>query len=245
MLVIKFPRLHIPSSFLFVVRHFGTGVLIATAFVHLLPTAFTSLGNPCLSKFWTDDYPAMPGAIALAAIFLVTVVEMVFSPAQHVCGSSREVNQVICARQSPPQAAEESDTFSLRETDPPGPDQTNPRTRLSRGYSHRDHDTLCGRTTSVGRGLARLSTAAEQSEAEATQIAPRVKNTVEEKTGERVGVINLTPEQKRKKAVMQCVLLEVGILFHSVFIGMALSVSVGNEFVILLIAIAFHRKLIP
>lgn len=242
MLVIKFPRLHIPSSFLFVVRHFGTGVLIATAFVHLLPTAFVSLGNPCLSKFWTDDYPAMPGAIALAAIFLVTVVEMVFSPAQHICGGSREVNQILSTGQPFPQAEEAVDDSPRPEAISEDPGQTNSSSKLSRGYSQRDHDTLCGRTTSVGRGLARLSTAAEQSEAVTTQTPQRLKDNVEEKTAEYAGKIVLTPEQKRKKAVMQCVLLEVGILFHSVFIGMALSVSVGNEFVILLIAIAFHRK---
>ena len=54
--------------------------------------------------------------------------------------------------------------------------------------------------------------------------------------------VSLSPEQKRKKAVMQVFLLEMGILFHSVFIGMSLSVTVGNEFVILLIAIVFHRQ---
>ncbi|KAK2875657.1 hypothetical protein FQN49_001515, partial [Arthroderma sp. PD_2] len=54
--------------------------------------------------------------------------------------------------------------------------------------------------------------------------------------------IILSAEQKRQKAFMQCVLLEIGILFHSVFIGMALSVSVGNKFVILLVAIAFHQS---
>jgi zinc transporter ZupT len=36
-------------------------------------------------------------------------------------------------------------------------------------------------------------------------------------------------------------LLEAGILFHSVFIGLALSVSTGPAFIVLLIAIAFHQ----
>jgi len=48
--------------------------------------------------------------------------------------------------------------------------------------------------------------------------------------------------QKHKKALLQCLLLEIGILFHSVFIGMALSVAVENDFVVLLIAISFHRE---
>ncbi|KAI7166093.1 hypothetical protein KC316_g3407, partial [Hortaea werneckii] len=83
MLALKFRQLRIPPVFLFVVQHFGTGVLLATAFVHLLPTAFQSLNDPCLSSFWTVDYPAMPGAIALAAIFLVTLAEMIFSKGRH------------------------------------------------------------------------------------------------------------------------------------------------------------------
>lgn len=54
--------------------------------------------------------------------------------------------------------------------------------------------------------------------------------------------ISLSLDQKHKKEMMQCVLLELGILFHSVFIGMALSVATGNDFIILLIAISFHRE---
>lgn len=55
--------------------------------------------------------------------------------------------------------------------------------------------------------------------------------------------ITLIENNNHKKALMQCLLLEMGILFHSVFIGMALSVAVGNDFIVLLIAITFHRKL--
>jgi solute carrier family 39 (zinc transporter), member 1/2/3 len=50
-----------------------------------------------------------------------------------------------------------------------------------------------------------------------------------------------TPGQKREKLLLQCLLLELGILFHSVFIGMALAVAVGNSFIVLLLAIVFHQ----
>lgn len=53
---------------------------------------------------------------------------------------------------------------------------------------------------------------------------------------------DLSPEQMHKKALLQCALLEMGILFHSVFIGMALSVTGGSDFVVLLIAVIFHRS---
>ncbi|KAK3076875.1 hypothetical protein LTS18_011762 [Coniosporium uncinatum] len=51
----------------------------------------------------------------------------------------------------------------------------------------------------------------------------------------------LTPDQHQKKLLLQCLLLEAGILFHSIFIGMALSVSIGSSFAVLLVAISFHQ----
>lgn len=53
-----------------------------------------------------------------------------------------------------------------------------------------------------------------------------------------------TPEKtetQNQKLLLQCLLLEAGILFHSVFIGMALSVATGTSFIVLLVAISFHQ----
>jgi len=44
-----------------------------------------------------------------------------------------------------------------------------------------------------------------------------------------------------QKQILQVMLLEAGILFHSVFIGMALSVATGTSFIVLLVAISFHQ----
>jgi hypothetical protein len=44
-----------------------------------------------------------------------------------------------------------------------------------------------------------------------------------------------------QRALLQCLLLEAGILFHSVFIGIALSISTGPAFLVLLVAISFHQ----
>ena len=48
-------------------------------------------------------------------------------------------------------------------------------------------------------------------------------------------------EQNPQRLFLQCLLLEAGILFHSIFIGMAVSVAQGTQFVVLLIAICFHQ----
>jgi zinc transporter 1/2/3 len=243
-LAIRFPRLHIPASFLFFVSHFGTGVLIATAFVHLLPTAFTSLGNPCLPDFWTKDYPAIPGAIALGGIFLVTIIEMVFSPAQKVCRGGRigEDQRDI----SPRQERNSGDT----ETDIEYPNQLQSPTPNSYGVERKPHlrdmGPLIGRSSSISRTINRMNEGAEEivrvASAPETHSHHRVENgSIQPDVERREDHPELTPDQKQKKETMQVYLLEMGILFHSVFIGMSLSVSVGNEFVILLIAIVFHR----
>lgn len=57
---------------------------------------------------------------------------------------------------------------------------------------------------------------------------------------------NLEPNQdppmhNPQRQLLQCLLLEAGILFHSIFIGMAVSVATGTSFVILLVAISFHQ----
>jgi zinc transporter 1/2/3 len=49
-------------------------------------------------------------------------------------------------------------------------------------------------------------------------------------------------KDEQKRLLIQCMLLEAGILFHSIFIGMAISVSTGTPFVIFLIAISFHQS---
>lgn len=61
-------------------------------------------------------------------------------------------------------------------------------------------------------------------------------------TSEPTPKAGLTPEEQQKRQILQCLMLEAGILFHSIFIGMAVSVATGPPFVVFLIAIAFHQS---
>lgn len=248
-LATRFPRMHIPPSFLFFVSHFGTGVLIATAFVHLLPTAFTSLGDPCLSNFWTKDYPAMPGAIALGGIFFVTIIEMVFSPAQSICRggtqpTARRPNSSSSSSAAAGVPAPTCDELGCPETCI----ERSPRAAGMEGRPHlRDLGPLIGRSASISRTIHRMGDGNDEivrvSSAPDVQTHHEKENgTIQSDVERHDDSFDLNPEQKQKKETMQVYLLEMGILFHSVFIGMSLSVSVGNEFVILLIAIVFHRE---
>lgn len=241
LLATRFTRLRIPGAFLFFVRHFGTGVLIATAFVHLLPTAFESLNNPCLSNFWTSDYPAMPGAIALAGVFFITVIEMVFSPAQSICHGG---NQSSIQRQSP-----RNEEATGTQIDRPGAAQSSQLPGSDFRPHVRDMGPLVGRSSSISRTINNMSEGNE----DMVRVASAPEMQTHQEKGNRTNQpdlehhgshFELSPEQKQKKETMQVYLLEMGILFHSVFIGMSLSVSIGKEFVVLLIAIVFHRKFI-
>ncbi|KAH7406166.1 ZIP zinc transporter-domain-containing protein [Phaeosphaeria sp. MPI-PUGE-AT-0046c] len=251
-LVIKFPRLRIPPAFLFGAKHFGTGVLIATAFVHLLPTAFLSLSDPCLSSFWTTDYQAMPGAIMLASIFFVTIIEMVFSPAQHVCGG----NEGVTAVSRPTKPIYREDEGAECEKEAPLP-QSTPGTIL-RTYSEgsmqvRDMGAIRGRVTSISRTLSRYREQSQRLDAiesahSGRSVTPQLDTKDESKDSAIEDDVEssqhnhvLSADQLHRKAVMQCFLLEMGILFHSIFIGMSLAVAVGNDFIVLLIAIVFHQ----
>ncbi|KAM3555246.1 hypothetical protein MY1884_005697 [Beauveria asiatica] len=232
LLATKFPALRIPARFFFVVRHFGTGVLIATAFVHLLPTAFVSLNNPCLSSFWTQDYQAMPGAISLAAVFLVTVIEMVFHPSRQI-----PPEDLVAAHNGGSggghQGCMAKPTFVVDES---GAAQ----------QPIRDMGPINGRQSSVSQELTQLgralSSPIEASRDQAKKDAAASKNeAVLSSDEESFRPPKLSATQVERRDRLQCILLELGILFHSVFIGMALSVSVGNEFIVLLIAITFHQ----
>ena len=60
-------------------------------------------------------------------------------------------------------------------------------------------------------------------------------------SGVQDGSLFNSQQQDSDRLLLQCLLLEAGILFHSIFIGMALSVATGTPFVVLLIAISFHQ----
>ncbi|CZT22438.1 related to Fe2+/Zn2+ regulated transporter [Ramularia collo-cygni] len=231
-IALRVPRLRIPAGALFVFRHFGTGVLIATAFVHLFPTAFISLTNACLPPFFNEQYPAFAGAIALAAVFIISIVEMIFSPGRSLCSGGADAT------------VEESQTPADRNR-PSVNDEIVPesaqvltipqfgRTRSGKGDRNRKSMIDSTRNRSHVDGV------------EITGSRPHCE--IESKTADHrwslsqdsIGVKEA--EAERKKLILQCMLLECGILFHSVFIGMSLAVAVGHDQIVLLIAIAFHQ----
>ncbi|KIM60682.1 hypothetical protein SCLCIDRAFT_1216591 [Scleroderma citrinum Foug A] len=67
--------LRVPDSVFNFAKYFGSGVIIATAFIHLLSPALSELGSPCLSAAW-QEYPYAL-AIAMFSLFSIFIVELV------------------------------------------------------------------------------------------------------------------------------------------------------------------------
>ena len=254
-------------------------MLIATAFVHLLPTAFVSLTDPCLPAFWNKGYPAMPGFIAMASVLVVVGIEMFFATrgAGHVHGgeydgladergrhgyqhpshraSSPRVRQNALRRFSQGPIGEEimangstlnaisgrtehrvwgkepSSPNLLASPLPPDVDTASPLPE-SDNESDLDLNELDPTTASGSAELLKPTHYRHNRNPDhnhsSTSLPPPSPS-------------SLSPQALERKLLLQCLLLEAGILFHSIFIGIALSVSTGPPFAVLLVAISFHQ----
>lgn len=255
---------------IFYCQHFGTGVLIATAFVHLLPTAFDSLNDPCLPYFFSEGYRPLPGLIAMAAVLLVVTVESYLTTRgaghshshHHTVWDDEDADKdavtslqeqdntrsLAARRGSRPQdialgRLESGEATGLMDAVSPAPEskptlQLNgngsgaanehggQRTPLSKSFAHDDEDEDDDDDLELHADeLSDSPTRAETHSVPTTHTTPS----------------NPPGPDEQKRLMLQCLLLEAGILFHSVFIGMAISVANGPPFVVFLIAIAFHQ----
>ncbi|KAK6834380.1 hypothetical protein PG990_000797 [Apiospora arundinis] len=226
----KLPWLKVPEKVFFFCKHFGTGVLIATAFVHLLPTAFASLTDPCLPDLFIKDYPPMPGVIMMGSMFCLFVVEI----HDHA--------------QAPPR--------------PPRYDRNSFSSDEDVSFEKRVAQKMYEENARANGQNPELDMSAN------SEMPPWFVVFYEQYVRQRLEMMNMIKqsglpyrEEKQmpavtessfdvegqdvdpmiyKKMSMNITLLEGGILFHSVFVGMTISITIEG-FIILLIAILFHQ----
>ncbi|KAI0364623.1 Zinc/iron permease [Pilatotrama ljubarskyi] len=65
--------IRVPSICFFIGKHFGTGVILSTAFVHLLQDAFKALQNPEVNEIWPIE--EWSGIIVLGSLLIIFLVE--------------------------------------------------------------------------------------------------------------------------------------------------------------------------
>jgi zinc transporter 1/2/3 len=246
----------VPRQFLFLSRHFGTGVLIATAFVHLLPTAFNSLTDPCLPSFWNHGYPAMAGFIAMMSVMVVVGVEMFF--ATKGAGHSHSSEYVTPGEQDEDMAPlrssnregfsrphhQRSDSYRPFSQGKIGADEDDAADLVLQDASPWQANGSYNDTEPLAqKRRASLDDADSGSDLDLDELDAHTNGNghghVVEPSLERTG--SPSDQQQQQKMLLQCLLLEAGILFHSIFIGMAVSVATGTSFIVLLVAISFHQ----
>lgn len=171
---------NLPKGCFFFAKYFGSGVIIATGFVHLLEPATESLGNPCLGGFFTG----FPWAFAILqiAIFLLFLFD-IFSHFYNVPEDNQQV----------------------------GPNNIRLPSHLDSSLFFPLHN--------------------ERS----------IKNAVHEhgETSALLPVDNFAKEDYTGQ-ILALFVLEFGLIFHSVFIGLSLAVA-GDDLKTLLAVLVFHQ----
>ncbi|CAK43787.1 hypothetical protein CBS63078_3093 [Aspergillus niger] len=169
----------------FIAKYFGSGVIIATAFIHLLAPAEEALTDDCLTGPITE-YSWVEGIVLMTIVVLFFVELMVMRFARFGHGHSHDEDddhhvKIEHAAASPAESVD-------MKTHMPGEDHL--------GHSREHHDMELGKQHSD----------LEEYVAQLTSIF----------------------------------ILEFGIIFHSVFIGLTLAVT-GSEFVTLYVVLVFHQ----
>ena len=193
--------MNVPEWAFFIAKYFGSGVIVATAFIHLLGPAENALRNPCLTGPITSY--AWAEGIILMTIFALFFVELMVM-----------------------------------------------RYGIFEGHEHNHND----HHKHVGREIAGNSSSAPggKSTSEIPDSLLEMRNrSISHAPGEdhlghaREHTDNETADNpfslEDYKAQMTAIfILEFGIIFHSVFIGLTLAVA-GQEFTTLFIVLIIHK----
>ncbi|OJA19394.1 hypothetical protein AZE42_11564 [Rhizopogon vesiculosus] len=273
----------IPRIVFFIGKHFGTGVILSTAFVHLLQDAFEALNNPILrSRSKIGNYTGLIVLGSLLSIFLIEYVSTSYvdrlqsysspptSPGSTtpIIASSPHTPHSCTTPRPPDSRASQSERSHLISSHSSG----SPRRTRSFSYGstsqhprhthdsyffegHHRHETRCSHESHHERGL-KLSSSygpeefgqgsvagvghvhdrelhAEHGHSHAVD-AEDVDGRLESGEPKEVKV-------GKKRQIVGILVLQLGIMIHSVVIGLTLAITTGSEFTSLLVAIIFHQ----
>ncbi|KAF2769977.1 low-affinity zinc ion transporter-like protein [Teratosphaeria nubilosa] len=188
----------VPDWAFFIAKYFGSGVILATAFIHLLAPANEALTDECLTGAVTE-YTWVEG-ICLMVIFAMFVIELMtmrYAKFGHEHEPSRARGHA---------RPQDTDQAMVRKTD-----GSSPRKSCSSPYVPGDDH------------LSHSRAHYDSSAVEANQNTNKVFN----------------PDSYAAQ-MTAIFILEFGVIFHSIFIGLTLAVA-GDEFNVLYVVLVFHQ----
>ncbi|KAF4342450.1 zinc-regulated transporter 1 [Fusarium beomiforme] len=200
----RIPRLKIPLYVYLFARYFGSGVIIATAFVHLLDPAYSEIGPAsCVGMTGGWSTYSWPPAIALSAAMITFLFDF-------------SADYYVQSRYGlPHDHTEVEDTIT---------------TANHNGHQHSDDG-------SNSRGLVSNGNDPENGTAEKLSGGYADFKELQHLDGD-----SEVTELEFKTQIAAFLILEFGVLFHSVFIGLNLGVAGRDDFDTLFPVLVFHQS---
>ncbi|KHJ30713.1 putative plasma membrane low affinity zinc ion protein [Erysiphe necator] len=204
------------SSWIFAsMKYFGSGVILATAFIHLLGPATEALSSPCLTGRITE-YSWAEG-IVLMSIFVMFFIELL-AHQYDVFGNDFHDSEVISSSINYDSKWAERSKELPKLSDSNGAPNSNDAGSASNSLDREDLTT-------------RNSVSNVQNGSRATVNSQNP--------------INNDPMESRNNyfsaQLTAIFILEFGVIFHSIFIGLTLAVTGSDEFNILYTVLVFHQ----
>lgn len=221
-LLARASRVRIPKLCFFVAKYFGTGVILATAWMHLLSPASDNLRDECLGDILPDYDWAM--AIALMTVMVMFLVEIIVSRYDFGFGSAHGHRHGETVESKDPQNTGSNPT----EDRPP-----------------RDLEEAVGSGESVSEFPGTTSTVAASPTPAGHDKLPATLSDVSYPAGGKDHLAHHRDhvegdEHANYAAQMTAIfILEFGVIFHSIFIGLTLAVT--DNFIILFVVLVFHQ----
>lgn len=221
----RLPRLGIPTHVYIFARYFGAGVIIATAFIHLLDPAYQEIGPAScvgLTGGWASY--SWPPAIALASVMIVFLLDF---------GAEFYVEQKYDLHHN-------EDVEHDAATEPGGsssPEGATDGDKRPRG--HGSHQFLHSGDQDLISPQRQDNLDTDMSSADPSGSLDHklsLDESVDPKSLSGVTVV----EREFRQQIAAFLILEFGVIFHSVIIGLNLGV-VGDEFTTLYPVIVFHQ----
>ncbi|KAI5262142.1 ZIP zinc/iron transport family [Aureobasidium subglaciale] len=211
----------VPDWAFFIAKYFGSGVIIATAFIHLLAPAHEALDNECLTGP-IRDYSWVEGIVLMTIMVLFFVELMTMRYAKF--GHSHEHDETH----------EHADELGIKPepfTDGKTPDVSDESDHAYEMHAGRvSTSTAQCPTTPHARGDDHLGHARSHVDNEIsvgwTEAQKQASGLVTESYAAQMTALFI---------------LEFGVIFHSIFIGLTLAVS-GPEFATLYVVLVFHQS---
>ncbi len=204
----------IPLYFYLFARYFGAGVIIATAFIHLMDPAYGAIGpDTCIGGWGNWLVYSWPPALMLGSIFLIFLTEL--------------ASEVYVDRKYGHASHKEPNVEELITGHPQG---QNSNIHTHAHGDHHNHDS----EANIGVNGAKADDNSNGSDALEKKAA--AYNYEEDSLDE------VTSQISFKRQIAAFLMLEFGVIFHSVIIGLNLGSAAYDEFKTLYIVLIFHQS---